>query len=61
MYKRQEGSFGFRKEDTALRDAVNAKLKDFIGSPEHLAMVEPYGFDQSNLPQLTAAQHCAGE
>jgi len=58
---RGEGSFGFRKEDTALRDAVNAKLKDFIGSPEHLAMVEPYGFDQSNLPQLTAAQHCAGE
>jgi polar amino acid transport system substrate-binding protein len=58
---RGEGSFGFRKEDTALRDAVNAVLDDFIGTPEHLEMISQFGFDASNLPEKTAAQHCAGE
>jgi polar amino acid transport system substrate-binding protein len=58
---RGEGSFGFRPEDTELRDAVNAELKKFIGSDEHLAMIAPFGFDASNLPEKTAAQHCAGE
>jgi len=56
-----EGSFGFRKEDTTLRDAVNAELAKFIGTPEHLAMIKAFGFDKSNLPEKTAAQHCAGE
>lgn len=58
---RGEGSFGFRPEDTALRDAVNEVLHQFIGSDEHLAMVAEFGFDRSNLPEKTAAQHCAGE
>lgn len=58
---RGEGSFGFRKEDTELRDAVNGMLKGFIGRPEHLAMVKPFGFDKSNLPEKTAAEHCAGK
>jgi polar amino acid transport system substrate-binding protein len=56
-----EGSFGFRTEDTALRDAVNEQLAAFIGTPEHLEMVEVFGFDESNLPEKTAAQHCAGQ
>jgi len=56
-----EGSFGFRPEDTSLRDAVNAELAKFIGTPEHLAMTAEFGFDKSNLPEKTAAQHCAGE
>ena len=58
---RGEGSFAFRPEDTALRDAVDAVLAEFIGSEEHLALIEPFGFDASNLPEKTAAQHCAGE
>ena len=60
LYK-GEGSFGFRMEDTALRDAVNAELAKFIGTPEHLALIKPFGFDASNLPEKTAAQHCAGQ
>lgn len=60
LYK-GEGSFGFRQEDTSLRDAVNAELAKFLGTPEHLAMVKPFGFDAANLPEKTAAQHCAGE
>ena len=55
-----EGSFGFRLEDTDLRDAVNAELAKFIGTPEHLEMVKEFGFDESNLPEKTAEQHCAG-
>lgn len=58
---RGEGSFGFRPEDTALRDAVNEELARFIGTEEHLAMVAEFGFDASNLPQKTAEQLCAGE
>jgi len=58
---RGEGSFGFRPEDTALRDAVNEELAGFIGTEEHLAMVAEFGFDASNLPEKTAEQHCAGQ
>lgn len=56
-----EGSFGFRQEDSSLRDAVNIELAKFLGTPEHLALVKPFGFDASNLPEKTAEQHCAGE
>lgn len=58
---RGEGSFGFRPEDTVLRDAVNEELAGFIGTEEHLAMVAEFGFDASNLPEKTAEQHCAGQ
>ncbi|GAA4415207.1 ectoine/hydroxyectoine ABC transporter substrate-binding protein EhuB [Quisquiliibacterium transsilvanicum] len=58
---RGEGSFGFRPEDTALRDAVNEELAGLIGTEEHLAMVAEFGFDATNLPEKTAEQHCAGE
>ncbi|WP_291013568.1 ectoine/hydroxyectoine ABC transporter substrate-binding protein EhuB [Hydrogenophaga sp.] len=56
-----EGSFGFRLADTSLRDAVNVELAKFLGTPEHLKMVSAFGFDASNLPEKTAAQHCAGD
>jgi polar amino acid transport system substrate-binding protein len=58
---RGEGSFGFRRQDGELRDAVNGVLARFIGSDEHLAMVAPFGFDRTNLPQKSADQHCAGQ
>lgn len=56
-----EGSFGFRLADTSLRDAVNAELAKFLGTPEHLKLVAAFGFDASNLPEKTAAEHCAGD
>ena len=34
------GGFGFRKEDKDLYEAFNAELKKFIGSPEHIALVD---------------------
>jgi polar amino acid transport system substrate-binding protein len=53
------GGFGFRPGDESLRDAFNAQLADFIGSEEHLALVEPYGFGAHTLPgDVTTAQLC---
>jgi polar amino acid transport system substrate-binding protein len=52
------GAFGFRKADLALRDAVNAQLKSFIGSPEHLALVGKFGFNKYTLPVLTTEEMC---
>ena len=55
------GAFGFRKEDTDLLEAFNAELKAFVGSPEHIALVEPFGFGADYLPETTTAELCAGE
>lgn len=52
------GALAFRPEDKELRDAVNAQLKEWIGSEEHLAAVKPFGFDQSNITDKTAAELC---
>jgi polar amino acid transport system substrate-binding protein len=52
------GALAFRPEDKDLRDAVNAELKKWLGTKEHLATVKPFGFDQSNLTDKTAAELC---
>ncbi|GMW03010.1 MAG: ectoine/hydroxyectoine ABC transporter substrate-binding protein EhuB [Candidatus Hydrogenedentota bacterium] len=53
------GAFGFRLADSALRDAVNSELASFLGSDEHLAMVQPFGFTQNELPGgMTANALC---
>jgi polar amino acid transport system substrate-binding protein len=54
------GAFGFRQEDQALRAAFNERLDAFIGSPEHLALVDPFGFTERELPgDVTAEELCA--
>ena len=55
------GGFGFRKEDTDLYEAFNNELKSFIGTPEHVALVTPFGFGQDYLPNKTMEQLCKGE
>lgn len=55
------GGFGFRKEDEDLLNAFNAELAEFIGSPEHIALVEPLGFGKDYLPNKTTAELCKGE
>ncbi len=55
------GAFAFRTEDKELFEAFNAALKEFIGSPEHIALVTPFGFGEGYLPNKTTAQLCAGE
>ena len=49
------GALAFRKEDSDLRDAVNALMKPWLGSEAHLAIVAPFGFDRSNLTDKTLA------
>jgi len=55
------GGFGFRKEDTSLYEAFNSELKKFIGTPEHIALVTPFGFGADYLPNKTMEQLCKGE
>src|SRR5690606_24488325 len=55
------GATGFRKEDKELYEAWNAELKTFIGSEEHIRLVEPLGFGRDFLPTKTPAELCAGE
>jgi polar amino acid transport system substrate-binding protein len=55
------GGFGFRKDDKELLQAFNEQLKKFIGSPEHIALVEPFGFGKDYLPNKTMEQLCKGE
>ncbi|MBV9137519.1 MAG: ectoine/hydroxyectoine ABC transporter substrate-binding protein EhuB [Hyphomicrobiales bacterium] len=55
------GGVAFRKDDKDLYEAFNAELKKFIGSPEHIALVTPFGFGKGFLPTKTTAQLCAGE
>lgn len=55
------GAFAFRKNDRSLVDAFNAELAKFIGSPEHLDLVKPFGFTAQERPgQVTAEQLCRG-
>lgn len=52
------GGIGFRKEDKDLQEAFNKQLKSYLGSPEYLAMAEPFGFGKDTLPNKTAAELC---
>lgn len=44
-------AFGFRREDRRLREAVDRALRAYIGTPEHLQRVAPFGFGQATLPE----------
>jgi polar amino acid transport system substrate-binding protein len=57
------GGFAFRKddEDKTLYEEFNKTLKEFIGSPEHIALVTPLGFGEGYLPNKTTADLCAGQ
>ena len=55
------GGFAFRKEDQELYEAFNAELKKFVGSPEHIALVTPFGFGEGYLPNKTTAELCSGQ
>lgn len=44
------GGFAFRKSDQELAKAWNQELSQFIGTPEHLKLIERFGFSSSELP-----------
>lgn len=43
-------AFGFRKGDTTLAAKVDEQLQSFIGTPQHLDLVRPFGFDERAMP-----------
>lgn len=47
------GAFAFAPDNQQMRDRWNAELVRFIGSAEHLALVEPFGFTAAELPGKT--------
>lgn len=54
------GAFGFRKDDSELLGAVNETLAGFLGTQEHLELVKPFGFNETNSPDgVTADALCA--
>ncbi|PTB20329.1 ectoine/hydroxyectoine ABC transporter substrate-binding protein EhuB [Trinickia symbiotica] len=55
------GALAFRQEDTDLREAVDKVLHSWLGTPDHLQTVAPFGFDKSNLTNKTAAEICSGK
>lgn len=46
------GCFGFAKEDTATRNAVDTVLAGFLGTPRHRAMMAGYGFTDAEIDPL---------
>lgn|GEM_PF-651896 len=46
-----QSAFAFRRGDVRLAGAVDAVLRGYIGTPEHLARVEPLGFGTGTLPE----------
>jgi polar amino acid transport system substrate-binding protein len=50
----------FRKEDSEIREAFNAVLKDVVGTPAFMEMLKPNGYTEDNLPgAMTADERCA--
>lgn len=52
------GAFGFRQEDRALLKEFNKHLTQFIGTPEHLDLVQQYGITEQEIPQKTTKELC---
>lgn len=55
------GGFAFRPDDEDLFQAFNAQLVDFVGSPDHIDLVTPFGFGDGYLPNLSTEELCAEE
>lgn len=54
----------FRAEDTDLRDAFDAELATFLGSPEQQALLAPFGITSAEnppSPPKTVADLCGGK
>lgn len=50
------GAFAIKPGDETLRDAFNAELKAFLGTPEHAALVKPFGFGPGERTDKTLEQ-----
>ena len=56
------GAFAFRKSDVQLLNAWNSALKDYIGSPEHIYLMNEFGLSESELPgSISTKEIISGE
>ena len=54
------GAYAFRKEDGAFVDEFDKHLTAFIGTPEHIAIMERHGMSADELPKAMTADLCGG-
>lgn len=54
------GGFAFRPTETRLRDAFNAELRKLKESGELFRILQPFGFTQEEMTDLTAKELCRG-
>lgn len=54
------GAFAFRPEDAEFVDAFDEALTAFVGSPEHIAIMEKYGMSADELPIERTEALCGG-
>lgn len=54
------GAYAFRPEDGDFVDAFNAELTAFIGTPEHIAIMEKHGMTPDELPIQQTDELCEG-
>ena len=54
------GAFAFRPEDGDFVDAFNEVLVPFVGSPDHVAIMEKYGMSADELPVERTENLCGG-
>lgn len=53
-------AFAFRPADRDLRDALDRVLAAWLGQPEHVALIERFGFTRDELPGRRPQPGCAG-
>ena len=54
------GGMAFRKVDQEFVADFNAALKEIVGTPEYMAIMQPLGFTEDNLPgEMTTVEQCA--
>jgi polar amino acid transport system substrate-binding protein len=46
------GAFTFRSEDKDFVEEFNKQLVAFLGTPEHLALIKPYGFTEADIKPI---------
>lgn len=54
------GAYAFRKDEAEFIKRFNEALTAFIGTPEHIAIMEAHGLQKSELPARGTADLCNG-
>ena len=54
------GAYAFRQDEAAFIQKFNRTLTAFLGTPEHIAIMEAHGMQRSELPSRSTADLCSG-